>query len=216
MGPDCWLWSMPWDTCAEGCKTAKKPWPGIGIQHPCGNPTKIDRKRVENCLGNIKGEKKNKQYPKKIPKQISSHKKIMEREWTAVFFGIFLGGCHFVTSSLLVFLEWGQYHIANEGLTDIVGWWFEGHPSEKYESIGMIRHSQDFWENKIHGNHSPPTRSFVGHFYRHFMSDVLWPWALLKSAQKVSGVPASWRGVPCGYPYSWLVYFRENPWKSHL
>ena len=47
---------------------------------------------------------------------------------------------------------------------DLVGGWL-GHPSEKYESIGMIRNSQYFWENKIDGNQTTnQSYSFHIHF----------------------------------------------------
>ena len=39
----------------------------------------------------------------------------------------------------------------------VSGWWL-GHPSEKYESIGMMRFPIVMGKLKIDGNQSPPTR----------------------------------------------------------
>ena len=43
----------------------------------------------------------------------------------------------------------------------MTGWWFRGHPSEKYDSIGMIRNSQYFWENK-NGNQTTNQHMIIG------------------------------------------------------
>ena len=42
----------------------------------------------------------------------------------------------------------------NGGWATSSGWWFERHPSEKYEFVndGMMTATQDEWENKIDGN----------------------------------------------------------------
>ena len=64
------------------------------------------------------------------------------------------------------------------------GWWL-GHPIPKNmtSSIGMMFETQYFWENKIDGNHSPPTSYWyvaiwrnVGHRRLNLSSSIFAPW----------------------------------------
>ena len=65
-----------------------------------------------------------------------------------------------------------------------IGWWFQPLWKIWVRQLGWW-HSQYFWENKIHGNHSPPT-SYIRQ--TSLSGDIPWSYQLNKNRPKIGWV----------------------------